>query len=569
MMKNKNNTTIRYAEYLRKSTDDKEKQVLSLSSQRDVLDRLKKTHELNVVETIEEKKSAKRPGRPGFNSLIKQIKAGKINGIVTWAPHRLSRNSVDNGELISLFDTGHLKEVVTETYVYRNTPMDIFMLGFHGLQAKFENDNKALDVKGGMLKSAKNGVFPGRPPLGYLPDKGGIKGARRREIDPIAFPIVSRMWKTLLAGTHTPTQIINLAINKWGLRNVAGQKPAQSTAYVIFHNTFYYGEFEWPKGSGNIHKGVHKPMITKAEFDRAQQMFRRPNNPRPARHYFSYGGCSLTCGKCGCAMTGELKVKRHKNGNVHQYTYYKCTKRKGKCSQQPITEAAITQDIQAILSSIQMPESIHDCLMDWVRNENELEQKNNTESLGNVYQLALEQVQKKISGLIDMRSAELITDDEFRGKRLDLNEEKHRLSQLLTERGGDSLIWLEAAEKLIDLAVYAQWRFKNSGPESRREILLELGSDLLVNERKLDLINSKWIFPLSEIAKEVNTLLYEFGPVLSLKNKGKVKSFLHSPFMCSQLKDVRISILKKSIKKGTEENVVIERLPKYYLNAED
>jgi PRTRC genetic system protein B len=168
IMKNENNTTIRYAEYLRKSTDDKEKQVLSLSSQRDVLDRLKHSHKLNIFETIEEKKSAKRPGRPGFNTLIKQIKTGNINGIVTWAPHRLSKNSVDNGELISLFDTGHLKEVVTENYVYRNTPMDIFMLGFQGLQAKFENDNKALDVKGGMLtqEAGKNSFLKCR---GILP----------------------------------------------------------------------------------------------------------------------------------------------------------------------------------------------------------------------------------------------------------------------------------------------------------------------------------------------------------------------------------------------------------------
>ncbi|QEC77384.1 recombinase family protein [Mucilaginibacter ginsenosidivorax] len=544
MMKNETNTTIRYAEYLRKSTDDKEKQVLSLSSQRDVLDRLRNSHNLNVVETIEEKKSAKRPGRPGFNSLIRQIKAGKVNGIVTWAPHRLSRNSVDIGDIINLFDTGRLREIVTESHVYRNNPMDIFMLGFHCLQAKFENDNKALDVKAGMTKCAQLGIFPGRPPLGYLPDKGGIKGARKREIDPIAFPVVRKMWEALLARTHTPTQIINIAINKWGLRNAAGQKPALSTAYSIFHNTFYYGEYEWPKRSGSIYKGIHKPMITKAEFDRVQRMFRRPDNPRPAHHYFSYGGCSLRCGRCGCAMTGELKVKRQKNGNVHQYIYYKCTKRKGACSQRPITEAAISQDIENILSAIQMPESMHEHLMDWVRHENEVRQKNNADGLGDANRVALEQVQKKINGLIDMRSAELITDDEFREKRIELNEEKHRLSELITESSADSPAWIEAADKLIDLAIYAPWRFKNSWPESKREILLELGSDLIVNERKLDLTNSKWIFPLSEIAKEVNTLLLEFGPALSLKNKAKIKSFLYSPFMCSQLKEVRNLFLK-------------------------
>lgn len=543
-MRNDNNTTIRYAEYLRKSTDDKEKQVLSLSSQRDVLDRLKNSHKLNIVETIEEKKSAKRPGRPGFNTLIKQVKAGNINGIVTWAPHRLSRNSVDNGELISLFDTGHLKEVVTENYVYRNTPMDIFMLGFHGLQAKFENDNKALDVKGGMVKSAKNGIFPGRPPLGYLPDKGGIKGARKRDIDPIAFPIVRRMWETLLAKTHTPTQIINKAINEWGLRTYQGQRPSLSAVYSIFHNPFYYGEFEWPKKSGNIYKGIHKPMITKAEFNQVQQKLRKTNNPRPVKHYFSYGGCSLRCGSCGGALSGELKIKRQKNGNIHRYIYYKCNKKKGPCEQLPITEAAINKDIEDILATIQMPESIHESLMRWVRHRDIENQENDGTPSFEANKQALEQIQKKMNGLIDMRSSDLITDDEYREKRIELEKEKNRLTQIIEDVSVDESTLLQAADKLIDLAVYATWRFKNAWPESRREILLELGSDLSVNEKRLDLSRIKWIIPLREIAKHVNSILSDIGPVLSLENITKIESFLYSPFGYSQLKEVRKSLLK-------------------------
>ena len=83
------------------------------------------------------------------------VRNGTINGIVTWQPYRLSRNQIDAGEIVNLFDTGHLKEIVTESYAYRNNPMDIFMFGFQCLQAKFENDNKAIDVKSGMIKCAK------------------------------------------------------------------------------------------------------------------------------------------------------------------------------------------------------------------------------------------------------------------------------------------------------------------------------------------------------------------------------------------------------------------------------
>jgi hypothetical protein len=96
------------------------------------------------------------------------------------------------------------------------------MLGFHCLQAKFENDNKAIDVKGGMARCAKLGIYPGCPPLGYLPDKAGIKGARKRNIDPVNFPIVRKMWDLMLAGTHTPYQVLSKAIKEWGFRTRTG-----------------------------------------------------------------------------------------------------------------------------------------------------------------------------------------------------------------------------------------------------------------------------------------------------------------------------------------------------------
>lgn len=349
-MKNQTSSAIKYGEYLRKSTDDKEKQVLSLGSQRDVLDRLQKTYNLTIVETIEEKMSAKRPGRPGFTHLLDKIRQGEINGIITWAPHRLSRNSVDIGEIINLFDLGLLKEIVTESHTYRNNPMDIFMLGFHCLQAKFENDNKALDVKGGMVRCAKIGIFPNCPPLGYLADTRGIKGARKRDVDPVTFPIVRKMWDMVLLGTHTPYQALTIASEQWGLRNRRGGKPSRSLVYAIFNNPFYYGEFEFPKGSGQWYKGIHQPMVTKEEFDRVQRRMKRPNNPRPVSNYFAFGGCTLHCAECGCAITGMKKTKKLKDGSFSQYTYYGCTKRKGPCHQMPVTEKHLEDDIKKILT---------------------------------------------------------------------------------------------------------------------------------------------------------------------------------------------------------------------------
>jgi len=531
-------TAIKYGEYLRKSTDDKEKQVLSLGSQRDVLDRLKKTYQLTIVETIEEKMSAKRPGRPGFAQLIKQIKSGKINGIVTWAPHRLSRNSVDIGEIINLFDTGILKEIVTESHTYRNNPMDIFMLGFHCLQAKFENDNKAIDVKGGMERCAKLGIYPGCPPLGYLPDKAGIKGARKRDIDPINFPIIRKMWDFMLAGTHTPYQIFTMAVDNWGLRTRTGKKPSQSTTYKIFHNPFYHGEFEFPKKSGVWYKGLHKPMITKAEFDRVQAMMRKPDNPRPIRNYFAFGGCTLHCGECGCAITGMAKTKKQQNGNIHHYVYYGCTKRRGACKQMPVTERQITANTEKILSDIQMPSSIHNFMREWARREND-KQYASVYAQQEANKKAHELIQKKIDGLIDMRSTGLITDDEFQSRRSQLDEENGRIQQLINNTDKNTETWLGTSDNLFTFAEQAVKRFKNATPEHQRGILLSLGWNLAITEKQLDLTRESWIEPVKQIAKGVNEHLSASEPLSSLSFKAELEKFLNSTLMCSLLQDVR------------------------------
>lgn len=533
-----NSVATKYGEYLRKSTDDKEKQVLSLGSQRDVLDRLKKTYQLAIVETIEEKMSAKRPGRPGFAGLIKLIKAGKIDGIVTWAPHRLSRNSVDIGEIINLFDTGQLKEIVTESHTFRNNPMDIFMLGFHCLQAKFENDNKALDVKGGMEKCAKLGIYPGCPPLGYLPDKTGIKGARRRDIDPINFPIVRKVWDLMLMGTHTPYQVFSKAVDEWGLRTRTGKKPSKSTTYKIFHNPFYYGEFEFPKKSGIWYKSNHQPMITKDEFDRVQKMMRKPDNARPIRNYFAFGGCSLHCSECGCAITGMAKTKKQQNGNIHHYVYYGCTKRRGVCKQMPVTEKRITANTQRILSNIQMPQSIHDFMMDWVRRENG-KQFEGVHAQNAANKRACELVRKKIDGLIDMRAAGLLTDDEFQTRRSEMDKEKDRLQQLINDVGKNVENWLYTADKLFTFAEFAVIRFKNAPPEHQRGILLSLGWNLAIKDGQLDLTRESWIEPVKRIAKRVNEHLLTLEPLAPLDFKAEIEKFLNSSLMCSLLHDVR------------------------------
>lgn len=82
----------KYILYARKSTDTEDKQVLSIEAQLVELRKFAKDNGLVVIDELIEKRTAKMPGRPVFNSMIKRIENGEANGILAWHPDRLARN---------------------------------------------------------------------------------------------------------------------------------------------------------------------------------------------------------------------------------------------------------------------------------------------------------------------------------------------------------------------------------------------------------------------------------------------------------------------------------------------
>ena len=120
--------------------------------------------------------------------------------------------------MIYLMDTGKIAEVVTPSQVFRNTPNDKMMLNFFCMVAKFENDNKGVDVKRGLNKKARKGWLPNAARNRAMQTILCRKGNKRLHPDSVRFPIVKEAWRLMLTGNYTPPQILEIINGQYGYR---------------------------------------------------------------------------------------------------------------------------------------------------------------------------------------------------------------------------------------------------------------------------------------------------------------------------------------------------------------
>lgn len=266
--------------------------------------------------------------RPGMQSLIRDVEAGRAQKVVTYKLDRLSRSQKDTLYLIEDVFEAHGVAYVSMTESFDSgTPLGRAMLGILSTFAQLERSQIAERMMMGRVASAKEGNWRGGSgvPIGYryLPKTNTEDG--RLVVDPYEAGQVRKVFELFLQGkTYHAIFEYCRAHYSTSYGRFAGGGAALIPA--MLQNRIYIGEIKY---AGQWYPGKHEPIIDGATFARAQDLIVEYQATLNAhlRKPFETGHLLtglLFCGECGARWAFHSCSYKTKAGERRTYGTYTC-----------------------------------------------------------------------------------------------------------------------------------------------------------------------------------------------------------------------------------------------------
>jgi len=539
-----NFTTLKCCNYNRKSSESEDKQMLSISSQKDEAKRISEFYKLpDFIKVFEESKSAKKEFlRPEFMKMIEMIKSGQIDSIVCWKLDRLARNMTEGGMIIDLISSGVIKAIITHDKVYYPTDNVLLMSVEFGQGKQFVKD-LSVNVKRGQDKKARMGIPHGVATLGFLNDKTEERGNRKWYVDEVRLNKIKILFDMFLTGTYSAGKIYKYAVNELKLTTVnrkrsGGNLIMPSRIYEILKDPIYAGFFF--QGGERYELSKDLPcLITENQHNKIKIILAGKNIPKAQEHQTVYSGfinsveghfmgqdvkyqliCDCKkkfayrnkthCPKCGKEIS-ELDNPKYL-GYVH---YYDVKKKKAGIKAKSIEESKIDKEI------IDFSENnlfFSKEFADWSRKyiielkDKEIGKKVLLERTKDDRKIEFENKKSRLRAML-------------RDKQITDNEYSEDLNSLSVEYGDisikkEDIDWYTEMNEIVDLTQELEGVLKNGTIQAKRTILSKLGSNLTWNEKILNISNKKSVNKLVNNMKMIKSEFPRFEPKTFLTAQG-------------------------------------------------
>lgn len=349
--------TLSYALYVRKSTDDKERQ------QRSTEDQIAECEELGaklgikiITPYYEDHASAKIPNNPKrgrFKDLINDLKSGKVNGIIAWHPDRLARNMQDGGTIFGLIDDDMIKDLKFVTHYYSNSASGKMLLGIAFTLSTYYSANLGDNVKRGLARAFKEGKSSGTPKHGYIRTENGIYVPDGKNFD-----LVVEAWQLRKSGTSLRDLAEHMNKSGYG-RTIKSTKAKRygekiTMTYQIlselFKDPFYYGLLFQTNKTVNLCDAYDfTPAVSEDDFNEVQRINRSTKSPLVKKKYKTYYPLRrmVLCSFCKRSMTPNAPKGRLGD----YYLYYRCTNNTCKRKKKSIRGKVIFEFLYELLGN--------------------------------------------------------------------------------------------------------------------------------------------------------------------------------------------------------------------------
>jgi len=458
----------KYFAYIRVSTARQGEQGVSLEQQRDAITRYAQRNHMEVARTFEERETAAKSGRPIFNQMIRDLKNGKARGVVIHKVDRSARNLRDWADLGEIIDRGIEVHFVNEG-------LDLNSRGGRlsaDIQAVVAADfirNLREETKKGFYGRLKQGILPMPAPPGYR----NVGSGKPKELDPRTAPLVRHIFETYATGTINFHGLLSEA-ERVGLRGRSGKQLTLNGLSKLLNNPFYMGLIQI-KTSGQSFVGAHEPLITKALFERVQNVLHGRINTRTNRHDFLFRR-RLTCKNCGYTLIGET----HKG-----FIYYRCQIR--DCPTTAIREEVVDQSFQQAFLDLRLTRDEREYMSEEA-DHMRVDQQMHTEEVIASLTLTLGQIDERLNRLTDAYIDRLIDKDVFEQRKTALHMERLQSAQALASWQSGKRNLGDELMQFLERANSAYSAYKSGIPPEKREMVDAMTSNRLLSGKSVEII---------------------------------------------------------------------------------
>jgi len=446
--------------YVRVSSKDQE-QGFSIPAQRQLLTEYAAEKGLRIIQQFEDVETAKRAGRTAFGEMVAFLRnaAGSCLILLVEKTDRLYRNIKDWVTIDELgIEVHFVKEGVVLSEDSRSS--EKFMHGIKVLMAKNYIDNLGEEVRKGMLEKARQGHWPSYAPIGYI----NSPVTRRIEPDSERAPIVTKLFEWYATGEFSLKALTKKAAAA-GLTNRSSGRPlVKAKIHQILQNPIYSGSFQW---LGRWYEGQHEPLISRDLYRRVQQVFEATNHPRQTKRQHAFAGL-VTCGRCGCAFTGEIKKE--------QYVYYHCTGSRGPCGNSYVREEDLAGLLGELVKRVRIPTELADGVAIALR-----ESQSDKESFTRTTIMRLQQLQlllrSKLDRAYDDRLSGRISDELWTSKSGELEAELQRVRAEMERHEHASHEYEATGLQILELAQSAYSLYVTENPQEQARLVKTLLSN--------------------------------------------------------------------------------------------